>query len=43
MEPKSQAGRDDTLEAKWHRDLCDGTQTLKQAQKLELAYKRAHG
>ena len=43
MQPKSQAGRDDTLEAKWHRDLCKGTLTLKQAQAAELAYKRAHG
>lgn len=43
MEPMSQASRDDQLEAKWHRDLCNGTLTLKQAQAAELAYKRAHG
>jgi hypothetical protein len=27
----------------WHRKVCSGTLTLRQAQKLELAYKRAHG
>lgn len=42
MEPKAQVGRDDKLEAKWHRDLCKGTLTLKQAQATELAHKRAH-
>jgi len=43
MEPKSQAGRDDKLEAQWHHDLCAGWLTLKEAQAAELAYKRVHG
>jgi hypothetical protein len=35
--------RDDQLENAWHRKVCNGTLTLRQAQKAELAYKRAHG
>lgn len=42
-EPWSQAHRSDPRENAWHRKLCDGTLTLRQAQKLELAYKRANG
>ena len=33
----------DPRENAWHKKVCDGTLTLRQAQKLELAYKRAHG
>jgi hypothetical protein len=43
MQPDSQARRDDRLESRWHRDLCAGRLTLRQAQAAELAYKRAHG
>ena len=43
-EPWSQARRDDNgIEARLHREVCHGTLTLRQAQKHELAYKRAHG
>jgi hypothetical protein len=42
-EPWSQARRDDRLENEWHRMLCRGALTLKQAQARELAYKRTHG
>jgi hypothetical protein len=27
----------------WHRKVCNGTLTLRQARAQELAYKRAHG
>jgi hypothetical protein len=27
----------------WRRKVCNGTLTLRQAKKLELAYKRKHG
>jgi hypothetical protein len=43
MQPESQAKREDKLEARWHRDVCAGRLTLRQAQRAELAYKRAHG
>jgi hypothetical protein len=42
-EPWSQARKSDPRENAWHRMVCGGTLTLRQAQKLELAYKRAHG
>jgi hypothetical protein len=32
-----------TDENPWHKKVCNGTLTLRQAQKLELAYKRKHG
>jgi hypothetical protein len=31
------------MENVWHKKVCNGTLTLRQAQKLELAYKRAQG
>jgi hypothetical protein len=31
------------MENVWHKKVCNGTLTLRQAQKLELAYKRKHG
>jgi hypothetical protein len=37
------ADKSDPRENAWHKKVCNGTLTLKQAQKLELAYKRAHG
>jgi hypothetical protein len=42
-EPWSQAHKSDPKENAWHFKLCHGQLTLKQAQKAELAYKRAHG
>jgi hypothetical protein len=42
-EPLSQAKKSDPLENAWHKELCNGTLTLKQARHAELAYKRAHG
>jgi hypothetical protein len=42
-EPWSQAHKSDPLENAWHKKLCNGTLTLKQARALELAYKRSHG
>jgi len=42
-EPWSQAHKSDPRENTSHKKVCNGTLTLKQAQKLELAYKRAHG
>jgi hypothetical protein len=27
----------------WHKQVCNGALTLKQARKAESAYKRAHG
>jgi hypothetical protein len=42
--PPAHAGlKNATEEHAWHRKLCHGQLTLKRAQKLELAYKRAHG
>jgi hypothetical protein len=43
MESEPEARVVDKLEAGWHRDLCAGRLTLKQAQTAERAYKRAHG
>jgi hypothetical protein len=43
-EPWSQARRDDHgIEARLHNEVCHGALTLRQTQKLEVAYKRAHG
>jgi hypothetical protein len=42
-EPCSQAHKSDPRENAWHKKLCNGTLTLKQAQHAELAYKRTHG
>jgi hypothetical protein len=35
--------KSDPRENAWHKKVCNGALTLRQAQKLELAYKRAHG
>lgn len=43
LEPESQARRDDVYEGRWHRELCAGTLTLRQARRAELRWKRAHG
>ena len=40
-EPRAQAQKSDPLENAWHKQVCNGTLPLKQAQ--ELAYKGAHG
>jgi hypothetical protein len=42
-EPHSQSAKSDPKENSWRKKVCDGTLTLKQAQKLELAYKRKYG
>jgi hypothetical protein len=42
-EPRSQAKKSDPRENVWHKQLCEGTLTLSQAQHAELSYKRAHG
>jgi hypothetical protein len=42
-EPHSQSAKSDPRENVWHKQLCAGKLTLGQAQKIELAYKRAHG
>jgi hypothetical protein len=42
-EPWSQAHKSDPRENAWHKMLCSGKLTLKQARALELAYKRVHG
>ena len=42
-QPWAQARADDRLENTWHTMVCSGRLTLRQAQTLELAYKRAHG
>jgi hypothetical protein len=42
-EPHSQSIKSDPRENAWHRQVCNGTLTLEQARKAELAYKRAHG
>ena len=41
--PRSRAHRSDPRENAWHKKVCNGTLTLKQARAQELAYKRAHG
>jgi hypothetical protein len=42
-EPLSQAHKSDPRENAWHKSLCSGKLTLKQAGALELTYKRLHG
>jgi hypothetical protein len=42
-EPHSQSAKRDPKENSWRKKVCNGTLTLKQAQKLELAYKRKYG
>jgi hypothetical protein len=42
-EPRSQAKKSDPRENAWHRKVCAGTLTLREAQKAELAYKSTHG
>lgn len=42
-EPWAQARLADRMEWKWHRDLCSGKLTLRQAQKAETTWKRTHG
>jgi hypothetical protein len=42
-EPWSQAHKSDPRENAWHKALCSGQLTLKQARARELAYKRTHG
>ena len=42
-EPWPQAHKSDPKETAWKKKVCDGTLTLKQAQKLEQAYKLANG
>jgi hypothetical protein len=42
-EPHSQSKKSDPKENYWHKRLCNGTLTLKQARKAELAYKRKYG
>jgi hypothetical protein len=39
----SQAHKSDPRKNAWRRKVCNGTLTPRQARKLELAYKRAHG
>jgi hypothetical protein len=42
-EPWPQAHKSDPRENAWHKKVCNGTLTLKQARDLEVAYKRMHG
>jgi hypothetical protein len=42
-EPWAQARKSDPRENAWHKKVCNGTLTLRQAQRLELGYKRRHG
>jgi hypothetical protein len=42
-EPWPQPRMSDPNETVWKRRVCNGTLTLRQAQKLELTYKRKHG
>jgi hypothetical protein len=42
-EPWSQARKSDPRENAWHKALCTGNLTLKQARARELAYKRTRG
>jgi hypothetical protein len=43
LEPIGQARAADVHEGIWHRQLCAGTLSLRQARKSELAYKRTVG
>ena len=42
-EPHSQSKKSDPRENAWHKLLCNGTMTLRQARAQELAYKRRYG
>jgi hypothetical protein len=42
-EPWSQAHKSDPRENAWHKKVCNGTLTLRQARAQELAYERKHG
>jgi hypothetical protein len=42
-EPWSQAHGSRPRENAWHRKVCNGALTLRQAPNLERAYKRANG
>ena len=42
-EPHSQSRKSDPRENAWKKQVCNGTLTLRQAQKLELDYKRKYG
>jgi hypothetical protein len=42
-EPHSQSAKSDPKENHWHKLLCNGTLTLKQARAQELGYKRRYG
>ena len=42
-EPHSQSAKSDPKENTWHKLVCNGTLTLRQARAEELAYKRKHG
>jgi hypothetical protein len=42
-EPWSQAHKSDPRGNAWHKKVCNGSLTLRQAQKAELAYKRKYG
>lgn len=42
-EPWPQAHKSDPRENAWKRKVCNGALTLRQAQKLELAYKCKYG
>jgi len=42
-EPHSESSKSDPMENVWHKKVCNGTLTLRQAQAQELAYKRRHG
>jgi hypothetical protein len=42
-QPWAQARRDDRLENRWHRQLCSGALTLRQARRAELAWKHVDG
>ena len=42
-EPLSQSAKSDPKENAWHKLVCNGALTLRQAQKRELAYKRKFG
>jgi hypothetical protein len=42
-QPQSQARPDDQRENRWRELVCSGGLTLRQGQRAELAWKRAHG
>jgi hypothetical protein len=42
-EPHSESSKSDPMENVWHREVCNGTLTLKQARHAELVYKNKFG